>query len=359
MFYVILQSGLGSDVFGRTLVTIAPAMMHEHGKMKHIAEPRIEKTDRMPNLATAGGFGAILLWSTTIAVARSLSEQLGPVTAAAAVYGVAGTVSLTRLAVRGANRRQIRQLPRNYLIGCGTLFIAYTLFLYLAIGLAADRQQVLEIGLLNYLWPALTLLLSVALLRKAATLLLFPGTVLAVLGVILVLTHGADVSWRSFVHNVEINPAAYSLGLAAAAAWALYSVLACKWAGGSAAGGVDLFLPATAAVLLLMCLGVHEPRVWSARSIAEAGFLGMATYAAYALWDTAMRTGNLVLVAAGSYMTPLFSTVVSCLYLAIMPGPGLWLGCGMLVAGSLLSWRSVSDGVSIRLAQPAAPRDDR
>jgi drug/metabolite transporter (DMT)-like permease len=83
----------------------------------------------------------------------------------------------------------------------------------------------------------------------------------------------------------------------------------------------------------------------------------MATYAAYGLWDTAMRNGNLVLVAAGSYMTPLLSTIASCLYLAIVPGPNLWLGCGMLVAGSLLSWHSVSDGVSIRLAQQAVPRD--
>jgi drug/metabolite transporter (DMT)-like permease len=326
-------------------------MMNEQTEMKPVAEPRAEKTGRVRTFATAGGFGAILLWSTTIAVARSLSEQLGPVTAAAAVYGVAGTVSLARLAGSDAKRRQIGHLPRNYLIGCGTLFVAYMLFLYLAIGLAADRRQVLEIGLLNYLWPALTLLLSVALLRKTATLLLFPGTVLALLGVILVLTHGADVSWRSFVHHVETNPAAYLLGLAAAVAWALYSVLTCKWAGGSTTGGVELFLSVTAAVLLLTCLGVDEPRAWSVRSIAEAAFLGMATYAAYGLWDTAMRTGNLALVAAGSYMTPLLSTIASCLYLAIVPGPGLWLGCGMLVAGSLLSWRSVSDGVSIRLAK--------
>jgi drug/metabolite transporter (DMT)-like permease len=165
------------------------------------------------------------------------------------------------------------------------------------------------------------------------------------------------VSWQSFVHNVETNPTAYSLGLAAAVAWALYSVLARKWAGGSTTGGVEIFLSVTAVVLLLICLGVHEPRAWSVRSIAEAVFLGMATYVAYGLWDAAMRTGNLVLVAAGSYMTPLFSTIASCLYLAIVPGPSLWLGCGMLIAGSLLSWHSVSDGVSIRLAQQAVPRD--
>jgi drug/metabolite transporter (DMT)-like permease len=302
-------------------------------------------------MATAGGFFAILLWSTTIAVARSLSEQLGPVTAAASVYGVAAAVALARLAIRDANRSHIRRLPPNYLIGCGTLFIAYMLCFYLAIGLGADRQQVLEIGLLNYLWPALTLLLSVVLLRKKATLLLVPGTVLALLGVFLVLTHGADLSWRSWVRHIGANPAAYSLGLAAAVAWAFYSVLACKWAGGVAAGGVDLFLPATAVVLIAICFGVHEPREWGMRSVGEAIFLGIATYAAYGLWDAAMRTGDLVLVAAGSYMTPFFSTMASCLYLAVVPGLSLWLGCGMLIAGSLLSWRSMTGAFSIRPAQ--------
>jgi len=328
-------------------------------RMKTIAERYIGRTDNVRNMATAGGFGAILLWSTTIAVARSLSEQLGPVTAAAAVYCVAGAVSIARLASRNAIRRNIRQLPHNYLIGCGILFIAYMLFLYVAIGLAADREQVLEIGLLNYLWPALTILLSLTLLRKKATLLLVPGTILAFLGVFLVLTHGVDVSWRSFVSHVGTNPAAYALGLAAAAAWALYSVLACKWAGGSAAGGVDLFLPATAVVLIVICFGVHEPRAWAMRSVAEAIFLGIATYAAYGLWDAAMRTGDLVLVAAGSYMTPFISTFASCLYLAVAPGSGLWLGCGMLIAGSLLSWHSVSDGVSTRPAQQAVPHNDQ
>jgi drug/metabolite transporter (DMT)-like permease len=310
--------------------------------MKPMAEPCVERTDLVRKWATIGGFGAILLWSTAIALARSLSEQLGPLTAAAAVYGVAGTLSLARLAGSEVKRLQIRRLPPKYLLGCGLLFIAYMLFLYLGIGSAADRQQVLEIGLLNHLWPVLTLLLTVLLLRRAATLLLLPGTAIALGGIFLVLTHRADLSWPSFVHHIGTNPAGYALGLSAAVTWALYSVLACKWAGGSATGGVELFLPLTAAVLFLIGFGVQEPRAWGLRPIAEALFLGTATYVAYALWDGAMRTGNLVLVAAGSYMTPLFSTLASCLYLAIVPGPGLWLGCGMLIAGSLLSWYAVS-----------------
>jgi drug/metabolite transporter (DMT)-like permease len=303
---------------------------------------------RPESRATAGGFAAILLWSATIALARSLSEQLGPVTAAAAVYGVAGAASLARLAASGEGRRQLLDLPRRYLLGCGTLFAGYMLCLYLAVGLAADRQQVLEVGLLNYLWPALTLLLTVAILRKPAGWPLLPGTLLALAGLVLVLTHGEGLSWQALAGNIQSRPAAYALGLAAALSWALYSVLARKWAGGSASGGVDLFLPFTAAVMLLLSAAVDEARAWGARPAAEALALGLATWAAYLLWDWAMRIGNIVLVAAGSYLTPLFSTFASCLYLAVAPAAGLWIGCGMLVAGSLASWYAVSGGSSRR-----------
>lgn len=295
-------------------------------------------------MATFSGFVAILLWSTTIALTRSLSEQIGPVTAAASVYSVSGITALACLAWQSDKRRQIRQLPRPYLIGCGILFSSYMLLLFLAIGLAKNRQQVLEVGLLNYLWPVLTLLFTVAFLGKTAShLTLLLGTILAIAGLFLVLTQGQHISWKSFFSNLAQNPIAYSLGFTAAISWALYSTLTRKWARGQRTGGVMLFLPATAMALLFICFFTNEPRVWSLRSCIEATFLGLSTYLAYSFWDTAMRAGNMVLVTVTSYLTPFFSTVASCLYLSVTPEPRLWMGCVMLIGGSLLSWFSISD----------------
>ena len=56
-----------------------------------------------------------------------------------------------------------------------------------------------------------------------------------------------------------------------------------------------------------------------------------------------MRKGDLPFVAACSYFTPLLSTLVSCTYLQVMPGYELWAGCVVMVIGSLVSWRSLSD----------------
>jgi drug/metabolite transporter (DMT)-like permease len=283
-------------------------------------------------------------------VARSLSEQLGALTAAVCVYLAGGAFCLAQLGWRAKSRPGLRGVSRKYLFGGGPLFIGYTLVLFLAVGLAQDRQQTLEIGLLNYLWPVLTILFSLALLPpqgpgRRADWLLVPGTGLALAGIVLVMTQEAHVSWASFLRHWQSNPAAYFLALAAAASWALYSVLTRRWSGPEAGGAVAWFIPATGLALLgLRLVGPAEPAVWSARAVGEAVFLGAVTALAYNLWEYAMQKGNLLVVAAASYCTPLFSTLVSCAYLKVAPGPKLWAGCALLVLGSLLTWVAVGNG---------------
>jgi len=289
---------------------------------------------------------AIFLWSATVALARSLSEQVGAITAAAAVHLVAGTASVAFLLSSTTRLRHVKQLPKKYLLSCGTLFVVYMLVLFVGVGLAKDRSQVLEVGLLNYLWPALTVLLSLVLLNKRAGWLLIPGTLLALVGEWLVLTQGANISWRSFLENVASNPAAYACGLTAACSWALYSNLTRRWASAERTGAVDFFLPVTGLVLLLVCLAVKEQGSWNARAVVEVGVLGVVTWLAYRLWDFAMRKGDVVLVAACSYLTPLFSTLVSCVYLNVSAEISLWIGCILIVVGSLVTWRSVSDRIA-------------
>jgi drug/metabolite transporter (DMT)-like permease len=295
------------------------------------------------NWNTGSGLGAILLWSTTFAFARSLSEQVGPLTAGAAAYLVGGLLCLLRVRFSARPFRQLLQLPRLYVLGCGSLFVIYTAAIYQAVGLAKNREQVLEVALLNYLWPALTILFSLPLLKKRANLWLVPGTVLALAGIALVMTQGASVSWASFQEHMQSNPAAYALALAAAVSWALYSNLARRWSGPEDGGAVELFMPATGLVLLVLRLLTTEPTGWSLRAVGEASGLAAITTLAYVLWDVAMRKGNLLLVVACSYFTPLLSTLVSCAYLRVSPSPKLWVGCLVLVLGSLVTWLSVSE----------------
>jgi drug/metabolite transporter (DMT)-like permease len=157
------------------------------------------------------------------------------------------------------------------------------------------------------------------------------------------MSQGAHTPWMSLREHLQGNPAAYALALAAAIAWALYSNLARRWSAPESGGAVELFLPATGLVLLALRFVVSEPTDWTFRSVGEASALAAMTGLAYVLWDVAMRKGNLLLVVACSYFTPLLSSVVSCVYLHVSPSPKLWIGCLLLASGSLITWRSVSD----------------
>lgn len=293
--------------------------------------------------ATGAGLTAILLWSTTFALARSLTENLGPLSSAAAVYVVASLCLLPSAWRQWQPPGHGSSLPKLYLFGCGSLFVAYTALLYVAVGSCSTRQQLLEVALVNYLWPALTVLLSVVLLRRKAALWLWPALLLAVTGLFLVVTQGGSFSLNTLQKNLRDNPLTYVCAGSAALSWAAYSVLTRRWAPNARSGAVGLFILATSATLVLLAALSDETPNWNVRSAFEVLAQGAITAVAYALWDHAMRQGNLKLVTSASYLTPLLSTAISCSYLGISPTKHLLYGATLLVAGSLLSYLSVSD----------------
>ena len=63
------------------------------------------------NTSTGGGLAAILLWSATFAFARSLSEQVGPMTAGAAAYLIGGCLCLARL---GWSAKRLTPVSANF-----------------------------------------------------------------------------------------------------------------------------------------------------------------------------------------------------------------------------------------------------
>lgn len=293
---------------------------------------------------TACGLAAIVLWGTTVAVGRSLSSRLGPLPAAASVYTVAAALSLGALLLRPARLRAALASPRLYLAVCGGLFVLYAACLYLALGLAADARQAIEVGTVNYLWPAATVVLSLPLLGVRARWTLVPGVLLAVGGVALVSLPAPDGAASAAAGPGRLLPHAFAL--VAALTWGLYSNLSRRWAPGSGAGAVPLFLAATALALSPVLL-LHPPArtQWSPQALLELGYLGLfPTTLGYALWEKAVRSGNLSRVAAFSYLTPLLSALTAALYLGRQPGPRLWAGCALVVAGAWIGDAAVREG---------------
>lgn len=56
---------------------------------------------------------------------------------------------------------KVRQFPRRYLVWGSVLFVAYELCLALSICYAQTSRQAIEVGMVNCLWPALTLVFAI------------------------------------------------------------------------------------------------------------------------------------------------------------------------------------------------------
>ncbi len=296
------------------------------------------------NLNTIFGILAILFWGTTIAFSRSLTEQLGPLTAASWIYMLSGIWGCIYLINKPGGIKKIFQLPILYLIGCGTLFIFYMVCLYLAVGLAFSREQVIEVSIVNYLWPGLTLIFSLPILHKKGKLSLFPGIIIDFAGLYLATVNSRMFSWEVFKGNFQVNYLPYLLAFMAAITWGLYSNLVRRWAGHTEGGAVPLFLLATGLVLTTIRFVFPEESYWTPQVIVELLYMSVfPTFLAYTFWDRAMRKGKIILVVSFSYFTPLLSIVISSLYLQVAVKANLWIACGLVIAGAVICKFSIID----------------
>ena len=285
-----------------------------------------------PQRATLTGLLAIVLWSTSVGLIRSLTEALGPIGGAAMIYS---TSTLCLLAFYGFPR--IKTLPRVYLFAGGAMFVCYEIFLSLSIGLADSRMQAIEIGMINYLWPSLTILFSLFINQQKSRFLLWPGLALALGGIVWIMKGESDWTPELLWNNVLANPLAYSLAFSAALTWALYCNITKRY--GQGKSGVSLFFLITALILWTQYSFSAESAIsLTLPSSLQLLFMGASTALAYSAWNAGIQHGNLTLLATASYFTPVLSTLLAALWLNITPAISFWQGVVMVTAGSLLCW---------------------
>ena len=289
--------------------------------------------------ATLIGLVAVLCWSSTVGLMRSVAEALGALGGAAVFYSVSAAFVLL---VKGVpSRAQLRGISRIYLIVCGLLFAFYEICLSVAIGLAHDRPQSMELGMINYLWPCLTIVLAVLCHQQRARWWLWLGVALCLWGLVLVMGEGASSVdtpwWQNLGAHMAANPVAYALAFGAAIMWPAYSVLARIHGGGF--NGVGLFLTLTAILLWLQWLAAATVAMqWSWSVVLQVLAIGALTALGYGCWEHGIQRGNLAVMAAGSYFTPVLSALMASVWLAVQPGLPFWQGVVLITLGSLVCW---------------------
>jgi len=280
--------------------------------------------------ATLTGLTAIILWSTMVGLMRSVSEGLGPVGGAALVFTFSGLLLI--FTVGFPNLRRIR---RRYLLAGSALFVSYEICLALALGYAVNRQQAIEVGMVNYLWPSLTILFAMAFNGQKSCWPVLPGILLSLAGVVWVLGGERGLNIDEIISNVRSGPLSYLLAFTGAFIWAAYCTVTAKYAGGQ--NGITLFVLLTAAALWLKFLLADQPPMHftlpvTLKLLALSAALGLA----YAAWNIGILHGNVTLLATASYFTPVLSSALAALLLSTPLSWAFWQGAAMVCLGSLI-----------------------
>lgn len=282
--------------------------------------------------ATLIGLSAILMWSLlaalTVATGRIPAFQL-----AAMTFAIGACVGPLTWLWRPAAARALRQPLKVWLVGVGGLFGYHALY-FLALRFAPPA----EAGLLNYLWPLLIVLFSALLPGERLAPHHIIGALLGLAGTaLLVVGRGAAVT------------TAYLPGFAAAVCaafiWAAYSVTSrrLKAVPTDAVAGFC----AVTALLAWLCHLAFETTVWPQTMLQWSCVIALGlgpVGAAFYVWDIGMKQGDIRLVGALSYATPLLSTGFLILAGFAQPTPSLAIAAVLIAGGGLIAARDLLGG---------------
>jgi len=294
-----------------------------------------------PRTATLLGFFAMAFWSTTVGICRDLIDRIGFCSYLAVSSTASGILLFAFEAIRCRDWRSPFRLSPPYALWGGACFVLYFTLFCVAHGLATSNDVAIQLGLVNYLWPACILLFSVFLLhRQARWGSLLAGIALGFCGIAASALKGLQI--ESLLESMAANRLAFLLMLVAAVAWGLYSNLARRYHDPQAPSGVPLFHLVTGVLWLVVGWVGNRHAAW------DAGLAPLLAYATifpaalgYIFWEIGMRRGDQTLLASCSYGIPLVSTLFSCWYLKVPPGAPLLAGSLLVMAGALLSRRGI------------------
>jgi len=294
------------------------------------------------NKYTLFGVTAIILWSCIVALIRDVSELFGPIGGAAMMYTIS---ALFLTLVMGLPK--LSDFPKRYLIIGGSLFVLYEICLALSLGMSTSRLQAMEMAVINYLWPAITILLSVMLSKRKVNRLVYPSVATAFMGVAWCIAGDSGLSLSILATNMTENPATYFMAVSAAFIWAIYCLITKQLSNGKNA--ITLFFIATAVALWVKyALSSETGFEFSVNSTVTLLLAGIVMGAGYALWNQAIMGGNLILLGTLSYFIPVFSAIFSSFYLAITLSVSFWQGVALVTFGSLMCYLVTKDKLKAR-----------
>ncbi|MBR1227081.1 MULTISPECIES: DMT family transporter [unclassified Bradyrhizobium] len=286
-----------------------------------------------PRTATLIGLTAILMWSLlsvlTVATGKIPAFQL-----AAMTFAIGAAVAFISFIWRPAAFAALRQSPTAWVVGVGGLFGYHALY-FLALRFAPPA----EAGLLNYLWPLLIVLFSSLLPGERLAAHHIIGALLGLAGTVLLLSGNSGGGFA------PAQIPGLAAAFVAAFVWAAYSVMSRKLKA-VPTDAVAGFCLATA-LLAALVHGMVETTVWPETSGQWLAIIALGVGpvgAAFFTWDIGMKRGDIRVLGAASYATPLLSTAFLILAgfataSATIAIAAILIAGGGLIAAKDMVWR--------------------
>jgi drug/metabolite transporter (DMT)-like permease len=284
--------------------------------------------------ATLIGLSAIILWSTIIAFTRILSNDLGGLGAGAVMY-TSGFILL----VVCFGFPSVKTFSRRYLFFGSILFAGTIVTQCCSIGFAHSGRQVIEISMINYLWPSLTILFAILFKIQKSNWAIIPGLIMAITGVTMVISGDDGFNLEVMLLNIKDNPLSYGLALLGAFIWATYSTVTAKIAEGQN-GATFFFLISALAMWIMYFAGDVEPLHFTLKISVFVFLSAISCGFGYSAWNVGIMHGNVTILATASYFVPILSVLTSSILLDVPLSFSFWRGAILVCIGSMICWIS-------------------
>ncbi|WP_050387763.1 aromatic amino acid exporter YddG [Bradyrhizobium pachyrhizi] len=275
--------------------------------------------------ATFVGLTAILMWSLlsvmTVATGAIPAFQL-----AAMTFAIGAAVAFASFLLRPSAFGALKQPAVAWVVGVGGLFGYHALY-FLALRFAPPA----EAGLLNYLWPLLIVLFSSLLPGERLAVHHIVGALLGLAGTVLLFAGNTGAFTKEQIPG-------FAAAFVAAFVWASYSVMSrrLKAVPTDAVAGFCLATAVLAALVHMMV----ETTVWPATPLQWLAVVALGigpVGAAFFAWDIGMKRGDIRVLGAASYATPLLSTAFLILAGFAKPSANIAIAAILIAGGGLIA----------------------
>lgn len=300
------------------------------------------------NLATLAGIVSVLLWSSSIAFSKSVMTDIGTVETAFLTFFCSGILILLFFLIfsRPFFLNSIRAVSFKYYYSIAIFFVLNNVFLYVAVGLTKNNEELVIVSMLNYLWPVLIYLFQIYILKeRVKSSLFFVGILLAFSGIVITLLQGYNtVGVLKLITARENNLWAYLFALLTAISWALYSCFTSREKLSNDIVAIPFIFLLSSLFFLGLLLFGPTPINLAIKTLYKTPDLPFLiigpTALAYLGWYFAMKWGNKRLVVSLSFFIPLLSLIITHFKFNVAIKNIFWLAVVLLIAGSLLCYKS-------------------